>query len=152
MFSRTAVATALSLTMFSGAAVAQDFADQLAARQGQFQLFSINLGTLFTMGTGRAPYESEAAQAAADNLVKLSSLDQRALWPAGSDAGNIDGTRARPEIWDTPEDFAAKLLALNEQAVQMAAIASDGQGAVGGQVRALAGACAACHDAYRIED
>lgn len=152
MFSRTALIATLSLALGAGAASAQDFSDQVAARQGQFKLFAVNLGTLFTMGTGRAPYDAEAAQAAADNPVKLSSLDQRALWPAGSDAGSIEGTRARAEIWDNPDDFAAKLLALNEAAVQMAAVAGDGQEAIGGQVRSLAGTCSACHEAYRLEN
>lgn len=147
-------ATIITLSTMLGATglAAQDFSDQIGARQGQFKLFGANLGPLFTMGSGRAEYNAEAAQAAADNLVKLSSLDQRGLWPEGSHAGAIEGTRARIEIWQNPEDFAAKLVALNAAAVEMAAVASDGQGAITGQLRNLAGTCSACHDAYRTGD
>ncbi len=149
MFPRIAFAATLSLALGAGAVAAQDLADQVGARQGQFKLFALNLGTLAMMGTGRAEYDARAAQAAADNLVALSGLDQRALWPAGSDSGAIDGTRALPAIWDNPEDFAAKLVALNAAAVEMARVAGDGADAIGGQLRGLSGTCSACHQAYR---
>jgi cytochrome c556 len=152
MFTRIAALVAVAATLGATSLSAQDFSEQVGARQGQFKLFGANLGPLFMMGTGRAEYDAGAAQAAADNLVKLSSLDQRGLWPEGSDAGAIDGTRARAEIWQNPEDFAAKLVALNEAAVEIAAVASDGQEAIGGQLRNLSGTCSACHDAYRAAE
>lgn len=149
MLSRFSIVVAAVAVVGATSLAAQDLSGAVGARQGQFKLFAANLGVLGTMAAGRAEYDAEAAQAAADNLVKLSSLDQRALWPAGSDAGAMSGTRARAEIWQNPEDFASKLLALNTAAIEMAAVASDGQGAITGQMRSLSATCGACHDAYR---
>lgn len=152
MISRFATIIAAAASLGATAVSAQDFSDQIGARQSQMTLVGFNLGPLFMMGTGRAEYDAEAAQAAADNLVMLSALDQRGFFPEGSHAGAIEGTRARIDIWENPEDFASRLVAFNDAAVAMAAVASDGQEAVGGQVRNLAGTCSACHDAYRTGD
>jgi len=133
----------------AGAASAQSVTDRIEARQGQFKLFALHLGPLAMMAQGRMDYDAAVAQAAADNLVSLSGLDQGLLWPEGSDSVAMTGTRARPAIWENPEDFAAKLAALNAGAVALAAVAGDGQAALGGALGGVAGACSACHQAYR---
>ena len=149
-FARTLRPLALAAALIgAGAASAQSVTDRIEARQGQFKLYALHLGPLAMMAQGRMDYDAAIAQAAADNLVALSALDQGLLWPEGSDSASMQGTRALAAIWDNPEDFAARLLALNEGAVALAAVAGDGQGALGGALGGVAGACSACHQAYR---
>ncbi|MBY6005730.1 cytochrome c [Salipiger bermudensis] len=140
--------TALSLCT-AGAASAQDYAGHLKARQGQFRILAINLGTLGDMAQGKTEYDAEAAQAAADSLVAVSMIHQGPLWPEGSSEMDMDGTRAKSEIWDDWEDFAAKWGALGEAATAMQAAAGNGAEAIGPAMGGLGGACKACHDSYR---
>jgi len=146
---RFSTALALVGALAAGAATAQSVEDTVAARQGQFKLFALHIGPLVGMAQGNMPYDADLAQAAADNLVKLTTLDQSLLWPEGSDNFSMDGTRALPAIWENPEDFVAKLAALQEGTQAMQAVAGDGLDAVRGALGGIAGACSACHQAYR---
>lgn len=151
---RLPLALALSTVIaLPGIAIAQDRAMQTAinARQGIFQNYQLMLMTLGGMARGTVEYDAATAQAAADNLVALTQLDARFSWPAGSDNFSVDGTRAKPEIWENFDDVVSKAVALNEAAVALAAVASDGQGALGPAVGAVGSACGACHDDYRAE-
>jgi len=145
-----ALSTALALPAL---AVAQDRAMQTAieARQGIFQNYQLMLIQLGGMARGNIEYDAETAQAAADNLVALTQLDARFSWPAGSDSESVDGTRARPEIWSNFDDVVTKAIALNEASVALAAVASDGQAALGPALGPVGAACTACHDDYRAE-
>jgi cytochrome c556 len=73
-------------------------------------------------------------------------------FPAGT-GPNVAKTRAKPEIWQDPKDFTAKL-----HNFQIAANAFN-TAAAGGDVNAmkmrfadLGGACKACHDKYRAPE
>jgi len=140
--------TALSLGL-SGAAMALDYSGQQKARQGQFRILAINLGTLGDMAQGKTEYDAEAAQSAADSLVAVSMIHQPPLWPEGSSAADLDGTRAKAEIWEDWEDFTSKWADLGEAAAAMQTAASGGTEAIGPAMGALGGACKACHDSYR---
>ena len=67
----------------------------------------------------------------------------------GPDAGK---TRAKAAIWQKPDDFRAKALALESTATKFNAAAKSGDLAA---IRAAQGelgkACKACHDPYRAE-
>ena len=57
---------------------------------------------------------------------------------------------AKPEIWETPEEFVAKARKLEEEARKLAAIASDGDlSRIGPQLEAVGDACGDCHDSFR---
>jgi len=140
--------TALSLGL-SGAAMALDYSGQQKARQGQFRILAINLGTLGDMAQGKTEYDAEAAQSAADSLVAVSMIHQPPLWPEESSAADLDGTRAKAEIWEDWEDFTSKWADLGEAAAAMQTAASGGTEAIGPAMGALGGACKACHDSYR---
>ena len=122
------------------------------ARQSHMTLNSFNLGLLGNMARGNIDYDAEAAQAAADNLVALASLDQTRYWPEGTDSDSIEGTRALPAIWENIPDVMAKAEALETQAATMAEVAGDGLDAMRGQIQALGGACGDCHDNYRLSN
>ena len=93
------------LTM-AGSAIAEshmseeDLMKAVTARQSTMKLYAFNLGTLGAMARGTIDYNAEAAEAAAGNLVKLSSMNQMAMWPAGSDMGSLEGTKALPALWE----------------------------------------------------
>ena len=133
----------------AGSVAAQSFEDRVAARQGQFKLFALHVGPLVGMAQGNIEYDAALAQTAADNLVRLTSVEQTLLWPEGSDNVSIDGTRALPAIWEDLEDFAAKMDDLRAGTEAMQAVAGDGLDAVRGALGGVGGACQACHEAYR---
>ena len=61
-------------------------------------------------------------------------------------------TGAKPEIWQDPKDFVAKLAALQKAAPAFAQAASGGDLAViKARYADLGGTCKACHDKYRSE-
>ena len=137
----------------TAAAIAQSSTPPaVEARQGQFQIMNINIAVLGNMARGNTEYDAATAQAAADNLVAISQLDQSFHWPAGTDNFEMDGTRALPAIWENFDDFASIWGDFGEASVAMAAVAGDGLDAVRGSIGAVGGTCGACHDSYRADD
>lgn len=125
------------------------FDNQLKARQGQFRLIALNIGVLGGMARGNIPYDAETAQAAADNLVTVSAINQGTMWPDGSDSMSIDGTRAMPSIWEDNADFLEKWGAVATAAEGLAAVAGDGQAALGPALGPMGATCKSCHEAHR---
>lgn len=137
----------------TAAAIAQSSTPPaVEARQGQFQIMTLNIAVLGNMARGNTEYDATTAQAAADNLVAISQLDQSFHWPAGTDNFEMDGTRALPAIWEDFDDFASIWGDFGEASVAMAAVAGDGLDAVRGSIGAVGGTCGACHDSYRADD
>jgi cytochrome c556 len=72
-------------------------------------------------------------------------------FPAGTGPA-LGKTGAKPEIWQNPQDFAAKLTAFQKSAAAFNAIAAGNDvGAIKAGFGNLAGTCKACHDKYRSE-
>ena len=73
-------------------------------------------------------------------------------FPAGT-GPDVGKTRAKPEIWQNPEDFAAKMR--NFQAAARAfdaAARKNDVPAMNARFADLDGTCKACHDKYRAEE
>lgn len=121
------------------------------ARQAQMQLQAFNLGILGAMAKGATPFDAGAAQAAADNLVALSSMNQMSYWLRGSSNADMEGTKALPAIWAEGSDVGAKAKGLADAALAMQAAAGSLEG-IQGAIGAVGGACGACHKAYRQSD
>ena len=130
-------------------ASAQDFGNQLAARQGEMRVMALNLGILGAMAQGKMPYDADIAQIAADNVVVITELDQTPFWPEGSDSMSIDNTRAEPAIWDRNQDFLDYWALLGERAPQLQAAAGEGQAALGPALGAVGGVCGDCHEDFQ---
>lgn len=145
----SAAAIALAALVVAGDASAQSAEDAVAARQSQFKLLAFNVGPLVGMAQGNIDYDAAAAQAAADNLAAVVSLDQSRMWPEGTDTMSMDGTRALPSIWDDPDDFVAKLTALRDGVTALQAAAGQDLNALRGALGGVGGACTACHEANR---
>jgi cytochrome c556 len=61
-----------------------------------------------------------------------------------------DKSRAKPEIWQKWDDFEAKAKELGDAATKLAEAAKkDDVAAVGAALKAVGGACGACHEPYR---
>lgn len=88
------------------------------------------------------------------NAAKVAQLSQQAsTWfPAGT-GPDVAKTRAKPDIWQSADDFAAKLRAFQTaaRALQLAA-ATNNVAAMKVRFAELGGACKACHDKYRAEE
>lgn len=118
------------------------------ARQAHMQLYSANLGVLGGMAQGRMDYDAEAAQAAADNLSALASIDQRFYWLPGTHAGAVEGTRALEAIW-TDGGIGAEAEAFTAAVAAMQDAAGSGLESLQGAMGALGGSCGSCHESYR---
>jgi cytochrome c556 len=71
------------------------------------------------------------------------------LFPKGSTKGK---TKALPEIWEKPDDFAKAAKNLSKAAGELAAAAKGkDDAAVGEKVKAVSAACGGCHKAFRAE-
>jgi len=84
-------------------------------------------------------------------LVLLSRASSR-WFPAGT-GPDVGKTRAKPEIWQNAEDFAAKLHSFQaaSQAFDQAARGND-VALMNSRFADLNGTCKACHDKYRAEE
>ncbi|MBF9042144.1 cytochrome c [Rhodobacterales bacterium HKCCE4037] len=149
--SRILIATALTGAV-ALPALAQESNPAVNARQGHMQVLALNLGVVGNMARGNTDYDPEAAQAAADNLLMMSQINQRFYWPEGTDSESIEGTRALPAIWEEGSqvmEISAELVAATEG---LAAVAGDGLDAMRGALGPVGGACGACHDDYRVSN
>ena len=85
-----------------------------------------------------------------DTAAKLPTL-----FPAGSDQphGKDPGhTMAKPEIWQNPDDFAAKVKDFQAEAAMFkTAVAGGDMGVIKAEFEKLGGACGSCHKAFRAK-
>jgi len=108
-----------------------------------------NMKVLTRQVTGGSP-DTGVVRASAAQIANLSR--QASGWfPAGT-GPNVGKTGAKPDIWQNPQDFSAKLhnFQLAAQAFNAAAASGD-TNAIRAKFADLGGACKACHDKYRSE-
>ncbi|MFL6763248.1 MAG: c-type cytochrome [Sphingomicrobium sp.] len=87
------------------------------------------------------------------SAAKIADLSQKAsLWfPAGT-GPELGKTGAKPDIWQNPQDFAAKLHNFQVAAKAFsAATGGNDVNAIKSKFADLGGTCKACHDKYRSE-
>jgi len=90
-----------------------------------------------------------AAMLKSADVVLAGSKDQIQWFPKGSgpEAGK---TRALPEIWTKPADFAAAMKMFEERAPALgAAVKAKDLEALDKAFKALGGSCKNCHDSFR---
>ncbi len=130
-------------------AAAQDVNAAIKARQSHMGLMAFNIGILGSMARGLSDYDADAAQAAADNIVTMTQLNQSGYWPAGSDSDSVAESNALPAIWTDFGGVMERGAALSTAAMNLQAVAGDGLEAMQGALGPLGGACGACHEDYR---
>ena len=153
MFKFGKVATGVAaVTIVASAAMASSHGAKssnaaVAARHHQMQMVGYHIGLLGAVAKGEMEHSSEMVDAAARNLAALAAMERATLWVEGTEQGAADLSRAKAEIWENPDDFAAKFMALEEAANAMVGAADAA--AVGAGMGALGGACKDCHETYR---
>ena len=93
----------------------------------------------------------EAVRASAATIARLAP--QASSWfPAGT-GPDVGKTRAKPEIWQKPEDFNAKMRDLQAAARSFDATAKSGDvAAIKAGFGEFGKTCKACHDLYRAPE
>lgn len=92
-----------------------------------------------------------AVREAAATIATLA--DKSVGWFPPGTGPDVGKTRAKAEIWQKPEDFAAKDKVFQEAAVAFKAAADSGDvSAIKAQAGELGKACKACHDPYRAPE
>jgi cytochrome c556 len=144
------IALVAAATLLSGTALmAEGLPGPVKARQGSMNIIAINLGILGGIAKGQIEYSEELAMSAANSLAGISMVAQTPLFPAGTSASDIDGTRAKSEIWDNFADYEAKWASVGTAAAAMQVAAASGKDAIGPALGQLGGTCKACHQTYR---
>jgi cytochrome c556 len=91
-----------------------------------------------------------AIQSGAATIAGL-SVKATGWFPRGT-GPELGKTGARPQIWQTPQDFIAKLHNFQGAAQAFNAAAKSGDmNAIKARYADLNGACKACHDKYRMD-
>ncbi|MDH3660662.1 MAG: cytochrome c [Alphaproteobacteria bacterium] len=142
----------------AGAVATSAFADghiekAVKARQGFMQVVSFNLGPLGAMAKGEMDYDAELAANNAKNLHALSTMNNGAMWPQGSDNATLgeDKTRALPAAWAADSKVGEKHQAWIDASAQLAEVAGNGLDALKPAVAGVGKSCGGCHDDYRAE-
>lgn len=146
------VVTALAAIAVGATAFAGGHAGNPAvkARKAHMQLYSHNLGILGAMAKGQAEYDAAAAQAAADNIMALTQLNQATYWTPGTSNAELgEETRALPAIWEAGSKAGEIGGQMREAAMALSAAAGDGKDAMAAAMGPVGGACGDCHKAYR---
>jgi len=91
-----------------------------------------------------------AIQSGAATIAGL-SVRANGWFPKGT-GPELGKTGAKPEIWQKPQDFTAKLRSFQAAAQAFNAAARSGDmNAIKARYADLGGTCKACHDSYRSE-
>lgn len=121
-------------------------------RQSLFKLLRYNLGPMAGMARG-APFDAAVAERNARRIAALAPMIPELLTP--DTRGFAIETEALDLIWEgnNLDDIGVKAQALIDAANTFAGIAAGGdQAATIGAFRSLGGACANCHDTYRVDN
>ena len=150
-FLTLALSATIAVTASTAFAGGHDGNPAVTARKAHMQLYQHNLTILGNMVRGNADYDATAAQAAADNMVILTTLNQSTYWNPGTTNAELgDETRTLPAIFEagsTAREIGGQLAAAT---VALAAVASDGVEAIGPALGPVGASCTACHRPYRV--
>jgi cytochrome c556 len=148
-----AIAFAVGLAVAAGGAAMADAAGQAAAskRHDNFKAQGAAFKGLIDELKKDAPDTAVVATNAAK--LKASSAALPTWFVKGSGPDDGVKTEAKPEAFSDPAGFSAAAAKFKDEAAKLDAIAQAGDIAgVKGQVRAVGGACKACHDKYRVPE
>jgi len=119
-------------------------------RQSVYTVIGWNFVPLVKMIKGDAPWDSATFAKHAERIAALSPQLLEGF-PEGSDKGA--DTEAKPEIWQSIDDFKTKMDAFVTQSKALADLSKAGDEAkIREQFKKTAGACKSCHDKYRSEE
>lgn len=141
-----AVACTLALGAAGVALAQQKPEDVIKYRQSALFIVGQNFGPLAAMAQGKMTYDKDAAMRHAEIAAFAAKLPWDSFHP-GTDKGN---TKAKPGIWQNPDDFKSKREAMLAEMEKLPAAAGT-LDSLKAQVGATGKACKACHDEYRAK-
>ena len=118
------------------------------ARNAHMSLYAFNIEQLGNMAKGATEYNADAAAAAAANLAALAALDQSTYWVPGTAQGEVDGSRAKAEIW-TDGGMDAEQTKMIKATAALSETAGTGLEALQAGLGPVGASCSSCHKAYR---
>lgn len=96
---------------------------------------------------------AKATMIAAAQTIAATAREQGKLFPVGSGPGAGVATDALPAIWTDRTTFDAQMSRLVAESGKLVAVINGGNtGAIGAQVKATGGTCAACHRQFRADN
>lgn len=144
----TSLVLATAALGFSSMASAQ-FAkpeDAIKYRKSALFVMSQHFGRIGAMVNGKAPFD---AKAAADNAAVAESMS-KLPWAAFGEGTDKGETKAKPEIWKEQAKFKERAEKMQAEMSKLAVAARTANlETIKTAFTATAGACKACHDAYR---
>jgi len=148
---KTAIAAALAVaaTAFLAHAQQPKPEDHLKWRKSAYSLMGLHFGSLAAMAQDKKPYNKEEAIRDAD-FVALVATEPRLHFGEGTE--KLEGSKAKPEIWQKRADFDQKMDKMVSEAAKLPQVARNGDlAALKKAVADTGGACKACHDDYRAK-
>ena len=134
----TVLTLAVSTQVFAQADVIQKRQDAMKANSAAAKAIK---GAVETKDYATVEAKAKDIMGTADKIVSL--------FPKGSTTGK---TKAKPEIWEKPDDFSKAAKNLSKAADELASAAKAGNAAdVDVKVKALGEACNSCHKQFRAE-
>lgn len=148
---KAVLATSLSVAIALPALAHIERSEPLQSlRQSYFALVGMTFGPMGDMVKGKIEWNGDQFSAWANDLAAISSVSVERGFAPGSDKGK---TRAKPAIWENPDDFAEKLTAFRTEAAALAVAAKTGdQATATAQFKKTGGTCKACHDNYKARN
>lgn len=148
---KAVLATSLSVAIALPALAHIERSEPLQSlRQSYFALVGMTFGPMGDMVKGKIEWNGDQFSAWANDLATISSVSVERGFAPGSDKGK---TRAKPAIWENPDDFNEKLTAFRTEAAALAVAAKTGdQATATAQFKKTGGTCKACHDNYKARN
>ena len=142
------VAASLAMAMTIPAVAHIERSEPLQSlRQSYFAIVGMTFGPMGDMVKGKIEWNDKQFAAWATDLASVSQVSVERGFAAGSEKGK---TRAKPAIWENPDDFAQKLANFRTEAAALAVAANSGDKAAAiAQFKQTGGTCKACHDNYK---
>lgn len=125
--------------------------EQIEARQERYEALGDTFRTLNQQFRSGSPDLAVVQEAAAQVPAIVEGMET--WFPAGTGPESGVETEALSTIWETPDDFAQKIVEHQAAVAALAEVANGGDlDAIQAAVQATGATCGACHDDYRLDD
>ena len=140
-----AAAGTAAVPMLTTAVVAQDdLATLVEQRQQRMKSMSKSFGPIIPILKGESTDLAAATQAA--NVMHNAIVEAVEMFPPGTGKGEVEGSRAKPEIWTEAEEFEAAAQDLINATRELAAAGETGDiDAFRAAFQPMGAACGGCH-------
>jgi cytochrome c556 len=149
-YSRIAAAVLLLGAASQAFAAEESKADaDIKYRQSAMTLVKTYFGPLGAMSQDKMPFDKAKAEQYAGILATLSKLPID-LFPAGSEKGDSQKTRAKADIWTDSAKFKQAGDKFAQETAKLAQVAKgNDMKAIKAQIGAVGKTCKACHDDFK---